>query len=153
MFLKITFSFMLIFSFLYIWLFKPYMDYEYKRVGDIPVTVESEYYNVTGESLCSKFYKVENGKITNLGIFPNMPIDIPDPHSFLDFKAGDRVTFTGFIYQWHSTNLITGENSQKFINMIDVISWHSGDSKNFISNETNFSPSAFTQENYISCKS
>jgi len=153
MFLKITFSIMLIFSFLYILLFKPYMKYEYKRVGDIPETVESEYYNVTGEPLCSKFYKVENGKITNNGIFPNMPIDIPDPHSFSDFKAGDRVTFTGFIYQWHAINIFTGVSTQKVVNMIDVISWKSGDSKKYTSNETDFNPSGFKQENYISCKS
>jgi len=117
------------------------------------VTLESEYYNVTGAPLCSKFYKVENGKITNNGIFPNMPIDIHDPHSFSDFKAGDRVTFTGFIYQWHSTNLITGESSQKIINMIDVISWNSGNSKTYTTNERDLNPSDFKQENYISCKS
>jgi len=115
MIIKVTLGIMLILSALYIWLFKPYMEYDYKRMSDIPIIIESEYFTITGEPLCTKFYKVENGKITNKGIFPNMPIDIPDPHIFSDFKEGDRVAFTGFIYQWHATNKITGESSQKGI--------------------------------------
>jgi len=67
--------------------------------------------------------------------------------------VGDRVTFTGFIYQWHSTNLITGETSQKVINMIDVISWKASNLKSYTSKQADFSVSAFKQENYISCKS
>lgn len=153
MFFKITFSIMLIFSFVYIWLFKSYMKYDYKRISEIPIAIETEYFNVTGEPLCTKFYKVENGKVSNKCIYPNMPIDIPDPHSFSDFKEGDKVTLTGFIYQWHATNLITGESSQKVINMIDVISWNSGNSKTYSTNETDLNPSDFKQENYISCKS
>jgi len=129
------------------------MEYDYKRMSDIPITIESEYFTITGEPLCTKFYKIENGKITNNGIFPNMPIDIPDPHLFSDFKEGDKVTFTGFIYQWHASNLITGKSTQKVVNMIDVISWKASNLNSYTSKIIDLSASSFKQESYISCKS
>lgn len=52
---------MLSITIFYIWLFKPYMNYDHVRTSNTPNTIVAEYFTVTGEPLCTKFYKVEKG--------------------------------------------------------------------------------------------
>ena len=136
----------------FIWLLQPYMQREYVRISNSLTTIEAEYITVTGDPLCTNFYRVEGGKISNNGIFPNMPEDIPDPHSLTEFKDGDRVKLTGFLYQWRETNLITGAVSTRQINMIDVLGWQSSASANYQSKQADTSPGAFRHENYTNCR-
>ncbi|WDE07923.1 hypothetical protein SG34_014150 [Thalassomonas viridans] len=135
-----------------LWLFQPYMQREYVRLSETPVTIEAEYFTVTCEPLCTQLYRVENGKITNNGVFPNMPADIPDPHSISELKDGDRLLLTGYLYVWQETNLITGSISTREINMIDVIRWQTPDRVSYKSQQSNHAPAAFRHENYTDCR-
>jgi len=122
------------------------------RIGDTPSTITAEYYNVTCNPLCTKFYKVEDGKATNRGVFPNMPSDIPDPHTLSIFEGGDRITLTGFTYEWTETNLITNNTKKRVIDMIDVISWQYSDSIKYDSTTSDQNPKSFKHENYTDCR-
>ena len=152
MILKILSTIILFIIILYVWLLKPYMHYDYMRISDTPTTIIAEYYTVTGEPLCTKFYKIENGKLTTKGISPNMPFDIPDPHSLTEFKDGDRITLTGFTYEWWATNLITNNIQKRDINMIDVITMQVSDSVIYKTKALDKSPKAFKHENYTNCR-
>lgn len=136
---------------LYIGLLQPYMQREYVRLSDAPVTIEAEYFTVTGDPLCTKLYRVIDSKITNNGVFPNMPQDIPDPHNLAELKDGDRLALTGFLYEWHETNLITGTTSQRAINMMDVIGYQALNI-NYQTKLTDITPGAFRHENYTNCR-
>jgi len=122
------------------------------RIADTPTSMTAEYYTVTGDPLCTKFYKVENGKITNKGVIPNMPHDVPDPHTLNIFKDGDRITLTGFTYEWSETNRITNKTTKHMIDMIDVISWQYPDSIKYESTTSDLSPKSFKHENYTDCR-
>jgi len=133
-------------------LLQPYMKYSYVRTSNTPTTIIAEFYTVTDDALCTQFYKIEEGKLTNKGIFPNMPNDIPDPHLSTEFKDGDRISLTGFSYEWWATNILTGRIQKRSINMIDVISWESSNSTFFKSENLDLSPTTFKHENYVNCR-
>ncbi|WP_281557666.1 hypothetical protein [Thalassomonas sp. RHCl1] len=136
----------------FLWLSEPYMQRQYVRISNSPITIEAEYFTVTGDPLCTKFYRVMDGKITDTGIFPNMPTDIPDPHAVAAFKDGDRVELTGFLYQWQETNLVTGTTRSRPVNMIDVLTWQASTGIHYQSKQTNTQAGAFKQVNYTNCK-
>lgn len=144
---------MLSITIFYIWLFKPYMNYDHVRTSNTPNTIVAEYFTVTGEPLCTKFYKVEKGKLTTKGIIPNMPFDIPDPHSLTTFKDGDRITLTGFTYEWRATNMITNNIQKRAENIIDVITMQVSDTVIYKTKALDQTPKAFTNVNYINCRS
>jgi len=128
------------------------MEYDYVRDSETPTTLVAEYYNVTDDALCTRFYEVESDEITNLGIYPRMPNDIPDPHSISEFRDGDRISLTGYTYHWRETNIITGSIRVRKINRIDVISWKKGDGFSFLSQKPRASNTRFKSENYIGCR-
>ncbi|WDE14218.1 hypothetical protein [Thalassomonas haliotis] len=134
-----------------IWLFAPYIEGKYVRQGGL-TTIEAEYFTVTGDPLCTKLYRVEKGKITDHGVFPNMPADIPDPHTVSELKEGDRLLLTGYLYQWQETNLLTGTISKRKVNMIDVIRWQQSNRLIYKTQQREFAASAFSQKNDTDCR-
>ena len=136
----------------FIALTKPYMEYGYGRVDNQPVTIEVEYINVTGDPLCTKLYKVINGEVSDEGIFPNIPSDIPDPHDVAELTDGDRLSLTGYLYEWQEKNLITGNTQHRSVNQIDVISWQQGNHLVYKSSLKGISGSQFSKRNYTDCR-
>ncbi len=138
----------LIVSSIFVWLTKPYMSYQSVRIGDTPTTIEVEYLSMTGDALCTKLYEINNHQ----GIFPNVPDDLPDPHSIPSLKEGDRITLVGYPYEWQAKNLITQSVKKKPIGMVDVVAWNKGAEIRFASNSKNLSPDKFKRENYSDCR-
>jgi len=81
-----------------------------------------------------------------------MPQDIPDPHTVKGFKDGDRISLTGFIYQWRATNVITGITTEVEVNRIDVTHWKKGNELSYVSKQAASSKTVFKSENYVSCR-
>lgn len=132
----------------FVWLTKPYMSYQSVRIGDKPTTIEVEYLSMTGDALCTKLYEINSHQ----GIFPNVPDDLPDPHSISSFKEGDRITLVGYRYEWQAKNLITQSVKKKPIGMVDVVAWSKGAEVQFASSSQNLSPDKFKRENYSDCR-
>lgn len=137
----------------YVMLAKPYIEGKYVRLSDTPADIFTSYNNVTGAPLCTKFYEVIDGKLTDYGVFPNLAKDLPDPHKFnVGLKEGDIVIFTGYLYQWQEMNLLTKEKSVRKVNLMDVIAWNVLEGKNYQTEITNHQASQFKGNNYISCR-
>ena len=132
----------------FVWLTKPYMSYQSVRIGDTPTTIEVEYLSMTGDALCTKLYEIHNHQ----EIFPNVPDDLPDPHSISSLKEGDRITLVGYRYEWQAKNLITQSVKKKPIGMVDVVAWSKGAEVQFASSSQNLSPDKFKRENYSDCR-
>ncbi|WDE07947.1 hypothetical protein SG34_014275 [Thalassomonas viridans] len=150
---------MKIFSFLVIgllivavWFLKPYVKGENVRLNGGLETIEAEYSKTTGEGFCTNLYRVVNGKITDDGIFTNMPADIPDPNTLPELKNGARVLLTGYVYEWRETNLITGSVSKRKSNMIDVVRWQTAARVSYKTQQGNLGPTAFRNGNYTNCR-
>lgn len=132
---------------LFIWLTKPYMDYQSQRLNNILTEVNVEYRSMTGDPLCTKLYDVVSGR----GIFPNVPDDVPDPHTIASLQEGDRITLIGYQYEWQARNLITGKTDKRALGMIDVVAWNNATDLHFKSQLENPQPQQFKRENYSDC--
>ena len=131
----------------FIWLTKPYMDYQSVRLAGEPIEVVAEYKSMTGDALCTKLYDVNSGK----GIFPNVPNDVPDPHDMATLKEGDRITLIGYPYECQAKNLSTGNIQKKSSGMMDVIAWNKADNEIFKTQLKNQDPQQFDRKNYTDC--
>ncbi|HTF97372.1 MAG TPA: hypothetical protein VL995_14635 [Cellvibrio sp.] len=131
----------------FIWLTKPYMDYQSLRKAGTPQKVVAEYKLMTGDVLCTKLYRVDDGS----AIYPNVPDDLPDPNEIDSLKEGDRITIVAYMYEWQAKNLVTGNIEKKPTGMMDVIAWSDEDSLNFRSNLKNPQADQFKRKNYSDC--
>jgi len=131
----------------FIWLTRPYMDYQSVRLNSEPIDVIAEYRSMTGDPLCTKLYDISSNK----GIFPNVPGDVPDPHDIAVLKEGDRITLIGYSYEWQAKNLITGNIQKKPSEMIDVIAWSKAGDISFKTQLKNPTPQQFDRKNYSDC--
>ena len=131
----------------FIWLTKPYMDYQNVRLNNEPIEVVVEYRSMTGDSLCTKLYNVNN----NQGISPNVPDDVPDPHDITALTEGSRITLVGYSYEWQAKNLVTGNIQKKPSGMMDVIVWNGAGDTSFKTQLKNPGPQQFNRKNYSDC--
>lgn len=112
-----------IISLAYIFLTQPYLKRGYVRVADKTELIEVEYSLVTGDPLCTNLYLVSQGRMTDVGVFPSMPPDVPDPHDTNSLQEGDRLKLAGYLYEWREENRITGTVEKRSIYNIDVVAW------------------------------
>ena len=112
----------------YLLLFKPYLKLVRERISSKPVTVETVYVNVTGDSHCAKLYLLDqmvDGKpiITNKPLFLYLPINITSPING-ELAVSDNIfVLKGYRYKWVETNLLTNTKREFPAARFDVISW------------------------------
>lgn len=136
----------------WIWLTLPYLEVSRVRIDASPVEVLAGFSNETADPLCTKLYKIVDGRISNEPIFSRVAADVPDPNDVTELKDGDQITLQGYRYEWRERNRITGHEAKRLDGRIDVVSWRGPSGEEHLSALDPSAPATFPNENYIGCR-
>ena len=126
-----------------------HLEAEHIRLNDKIVTIQAVYLNMTGDPICTKIYREDNGA----GVVTNIPTDVPNPNYSGELINNDKLYLKGYMYKWQETNIITGNIiEERDINVIDVIEWGVNNKTQHKTEMKSFYEGNFVSDNYTDCR-